>query len=252
MRAFVLALLAALALHGLVLLFGGVFFFTDEELKDRGAPREVELFENAELEAEKPPEDVEDLEARKPEDLEVAEEKPPEMRELFREEPTPDAPTAADTVARLDALSLSALESALSGAGGTGSDGFGVGASLASGGRIGGTGAPGSGGDLEGDALHDVAFDIAELDQRARPIVQAAPVYPAALRAKKTEGTVYVVFVVDAEGRVQQPKVEKSTHEEFDRAALDAVRHWRFEPAVRGGSKVPSKMRIPIRFSVPS
>ena len=35
-----------------------------------------------------------------------------------------------------------------------------------------------------------------------------------------------------------------------ERPALEAVRQWKFEPAVRGGEKVASKMRIPIRFAL--
>jgi protein TonB len=46
------------------------------------------------------------------------------------------------------------------------------------------------------------------------------------------------------------PKVEKSTHPAFERPALEAVRQWKFDPAVRGGEKVPSKVRVPIRFAL--
>ncbi|MCU0224718.1 MAG: energy transducer TonB [Acidobacteria bacterium] len=59
-----------------------------------------------------------------------------------------------------------------------------------------------------------------------------------------------MLFIVDKDGRVVNPKVEKSDHPAFERPALDAVRQWKFEPAVRGGEKVASKMRIPIRFSI--
>ena len=73
---------------------------------------------------------------------------------------------------------------------------------------------------------------------------------PVELRSRKVEGTVVVSFIVDATGRVVQPKVEKATLEAFERPALDAVRQWRFDPAVRAGEKVPSRLRIPIRFSL--
>jgi protein TonB len=55
--------------------------------------------------------------------------------------------------------------------------------------------------------------------------------------------------VVDAQGRVQSPRVEKSSDSAFEKPALEAVRQWKFEPAMRNGQKVPTKLRIPIRFS---
>lgn len=246
MRGIALALLAALAIHGLILLFGGVLFFTDKEAAARAPVREVELF--SEEQAEEKPRDEKKLEEekREVEQVQAPDEKPPDMRELV--DVAPDQPDASptDEVARLDALSLSALESALD-PGAAGSGDFASGASLASGGRIGGTGSAGAGGG--GDDL-SAAFDVGELDQRARPIFQTAPVYPFELRQKKVEGTVYMLFVVDQDGRVVNPKVEKSTHPAFERPALEAVRQWKFDPAVRGGEKVSSKVRVPIRFAL--
>jgi protein TonB len=156
------------------------------------------------------------------------------------------APT--DVVSRLDAMSLAALESALDPGAAGGGDGFGGRLSLASGGRIGGTGLPGASADgLSGNAS-DSVFDIAALDQRPRVVQQVPPTYPPDLRRRKVEGTVYVVFVVDETGRVQQPSVESSTDQAFQAPALEAVRRWRFEPGVVRGQKVRSKLRVPIRF----
>lgn len=247
MRGIVLAFLAALAIHALVLLFGGVFFFTEEEARARAPVREVELFTEEQAEEEPPQEELpQEEERREVEEVVQPEDEPPDMRELVDAAPEPTAESAAtDSIARLDALSLSALESALDPSAGGGE--FSSGANLASGGRIGGTGAAGAGGG--GDDL-TAAFDVGELDQRARPIFQAAPVYPFELRQKKVEGTVYMLFIVDKDGRVVNPRVEKSDHPAFERPALEAVRQWKFEPAVRGGEKVASKMRIPIRFAL--
>ena len=44
-------------------------------------------------------------------------------------------------------------------------------------------------------------------------------------------------FTVDERGRVQNPKVEKSTDPAFDKPALDAIKQWRFEPGSRGALK---------------
>ena len=110
-------------------------------------------------------------------------------------------------------------------------------------GRIGGKG---GGGGLGADM--DQAFSMADLDQKPRAVYQPAPVYPAALRSRKIDGVVTVIFVVDANGRVANAKVEKSSDPAFDKPALDAVRKWKFEPAMKEVRKVSAKMRAPIRF----
>ena len=69
------------------------------------------------------------------------------------------------------------------------------------------------------------------------------------LRKRNLEGSVQVVFLVDRDGKVVGPKVEKSTNPSFDRPAIEAVRQWKFEPGTRNGEKVAFKMRVPITFS---
>jgi protein TonB len=254
MKSVFYGLLAALVIHALIFLFGGVFFFTADEVEARKTVADVELFEE---EAADAAEDVA-AEDREPEiapevEVQPETEAPPDMKELYEAEAAPtEAPSATDSVARLDALSLSALEAALAGGGGAAGGDFAMAVGgLSSGGRIGGTGAPGSGSGADGGP-GDSIFDVSDLDRGASPIFQAAPQYPMELRKQRVEGTVYVTFVVDTAGKVQSPRVERSPHPGFERPALDAVRQWRFEPAVRGGSKVASRMRVPIRFAAQS
>ena len=57
-----------------------------------------------------------------------------------------------------------------------------------------------------------------------------------------------LVFIVNEDGKVTRPKVQKSTDPRFEGPALDAVKHWKFEPGTRNGKKVQFKMRIPIAF----
>ena len=98
----------------------------------------------------------------------------------------------------------------------------------------------------------DEIFSMADLDQRPRAIFQRQPSYPTELRKKRAQGTVEITFTVDVRGRVTNPKVSRSTHPAFDKAAMDAVKQWRFEPGVRSGEKVPFKMRVPITFNPPA
>lgn len=100
-----------------------------------------------------------------------------------------------------------------------------------------------SGGTTDVEAL----FSIADLDQKPRVVYQPSPVLSKEVR-KKAPGTVYIIFVVDAQGRVEKPVVQKSTDPVFEKAALGAVKQWKFEPGKRNGKAVRFRMRVPITF----
>ncbi len=100
-----------------------------------------------------------------------------------------------------------------------------------------------------GGAILDEVFSLSDLDQKPRPIFQRPPTYPPELRKQKRQGTVYVLFTVDREGRVADAKVDKSTDPAFERPALEAVKQWKFEPGTRKGEPVQFRMRVPITFN---
>jgi len=81
-------------------------------------------------------------------------------------------------------------------------------------------------------------------------VFQPAPQYPPELKKKKIQGTVYVLFIVDQDGRVKEPKVQKSDHPAFEAPALNAVKKWRFEPGKMGGKAVQFRMRVPMTFAL--
>jgi periplasmic protein TonB len=233
----VLGVVGAATVHGAVLAFGGILLPGAKE--NESSLQEVELMSEDEAAADDKKEEEEPKpEVESEEELETEEEEAPDAAEIIRSldlDPLNSAPA-------LEEASLSQIEDALRG-NAPGGDEFATALGFASGGRIGGTGKAGA---LE-ESL-DGAFSMAEIDQKPRPIFQAAPLYPADMRGKKLEGLVTVVFIVDASGKVTNPRVEKSSHPSFERPALEAVRQWKFEPAVKGGQRVGCKMRVPIRF----
>ncbi|NBX25157.1 MAG: energy transducer TonB [Planctomycetes bacterium] len=233
-KAGLLFIVAAVVLHGLVLLFGGLLFNHEPETASK---RDVEIATESVTEDKERQQDL-----PKPEQLEKPEEPPPDPNQA-----PPSAveqAMAGDDAPALDAASLSALEAALGGESGAGGGEFATGgSSLASGGRIGGRGGPGGGEEFSG------AFSMSEIDQRPRPLVQVAATYPSEMRSRKAEGVVTVIFVVDETGRVTNPRVEKASHPEFEKPALEAVRQWKFEPAIRAGKRVSCRMRVPFRFT---
>lgn len=230
----VVGIVAAVLVHAFLLLFGGLVF--------RGCRPEENTVQAVELiAAEDPSTEEEKKEPEVPtpetEPLETQTEQPPDAAEIIRAMESPDSIDAP----ALEPASLSAIEQALNGQGGVGD--FADSLSFSSGGRIGGTGtAAGM------DEQIEKAFSLAEIDQKPRVVFQASPRIPAELRGKKIEGAVTVIFVVDATGKVTNARVEKSNHPAFDKPALEAIRQWKFEPALRGGARVSCSMRQPFRF----
>ena len=89
----------------------------------------------------------------------------------------------------------------------------------------------------------------ADVDERPVPVKSIAPEYPADMKREGQSGIVYIKVVVDENGDVVQPAVEKSTRAEFEAPALAAVSRWKFKPAKKNGAAVRVGITIPIKFS---
>lgn len=88
-------------------------------------------------------------------------------------------------------------------------------------------------------------------DREVEPIARVQPDYPVAAARIQEEGTVLVRVEVDADGRPADVSVaRRSGSRDLDRAALDAVRQWRFRPAMRGGKAVASVAEVPVEFTL--
>jgi protein TonB len=76
-----------------------------------------------------------------------------------------------------------------------------------------------------------------------------APRYPAAALRRGESGEVLLRIDVDSEGRVADVGVvQGSGSRALDRAAISAVRGWRFQPGQRDGRPVPGVVNVPITF----
>jgi protein TonB len=93
----------------------------------------------------------------------------------------------------------------------------------------------------------DALFSLSDLDQEPRAVYQPSPLVDARVR-KRAPGTVHVLFIVDQQGRVQNPTVWKSSDPAFEKPALAAVKQWKFEPGKRNGKAVRFRMRVPVTF----
>lgn len=77
------------------------------------------------------------------------------------------------------------------------------------------------------------------------------PEYPESARREGREGRVLLRVLVDERGRSRQVEIKSSSGSPaLDRAAADAILHWRFEPARHGNEPIESWLRIPIEFQL--
>src|SRR5688572_2320538 len=82
-----------------------------------------------------------------------------------------------------------------------------------------------------------------------QPISSPAPRYPARALRQGERGTVLVRAQVGVDGVPSEVSVGRSSgSRELDRAAVDAVRRWRFRPAMSGELPVSASVQVPISF----
>jgi protein TonB len=160
----------------------------------------------------------------------------------------------ADTVAAVSdssmALVLSMANSAetvgaaISTSTGNVASGFGAGlGGTGSGSRSSSTGfGRGSG---NGSGLSGTGIALTQARYRDTP----RPDYPESARREAREGRVLLRVLVDDQGHSKQVEINSSSgNDALDRAAAEAIRHWRFHPARYGDKPVESWLRIPIEF----
>ncbi|MCH8685151.1 energy transducer TonB [Pedomonas mirosovicensis] len=86
-------------------------------------------------------------------------------------------------------------------------------------------------------------------DLSATMVSAEPPQYPRESRRRKEEGMVALMVTVGTDGRVADIEVFKSSgFHRLDRAALAAVRKWRWSPTVRDGAPVPVRGLVEIPF----
>lgn len=80
---------------------------------------------------------------------------------------------------------------------------------------------------------------------------QVMPKYPASAKRSGETGTVMVEVAVNAAGVPTDVSLEdRSGNRDLDRAAMNAVKQWRFEPALRDGKKIASTVLVPVAFQL--
>lgn len=90
---------------------------------------------------------------------------------------------------------------------------------------------------------------VSDLDARAVTIVP--PKYPFESRRRREQGTVVLAITLDPDGKVASVGLSRSSgFDRLDKAALDAVRRWRWSPTIRAGEAVAVRGIVEIPFEL--
>lgn len=102
---------------------------------------------------------------------------------------------------------------------------------------------------IEEDEQIQRAGDVQNQD--LQPVSIEAPEYPRSAYRNRREGTVYVEFTVDGDGRTRNIEVvEAEPRGVFEDAAVEAVESWRFQPQIDEGRPQEVRLRQAVDFSL--
>jgi protein TonB len=89
-------------------------------------------------------------------------------------------------------------------------------------------------------------------DRNCVPQVRIQPDYPIQARQKGIEGWVDVKFTVGADGSVHNPVVVNADPKDiFDRAAIQAVKGWKYNPKIEDARAVECRgLKVRVRFKL--
>ncbi len=95
-----------------------------------------------------------------------------------------------------------------------------------------------------------IPVPLYEIDVMPQMIGRLKPEYPESMRRLGRTGKLKLAILIDRRGRVIDIDVLSSAGEEFDRAAIDAIKKSRFSPALIGQRPVPVRIILPVKFSL--
>jgi TonB family protein len=130
---------------------------------------------------------------------------------------------------------------ASNGQGGGGGIGTGYGGGMGSG--TGNGYGPGYGGNI-GGGPYRVGGGVSE----PKLIYSIDPEFSDEARRAKYQGVVVVSIIVDAQGNPQNPRVVRALGMGLDEKAIEAIKHYRFKPAMKDGKAVPVWLNVEIDF----
>lgn len=83
-------------------------------------------------------------------------------------------------------------------------------------------------------------------------IRKSSPQYTESARQARVEGVVVLYAEIGTDGRARHIRVIRALGYGLDRKAVESLRRWRFEPALRDGVPVVAPATIEIPFHLPA
>jgi protein TonB len=80
-----------------------------------------------------------------------------------------------------------------------------------------------------------------------RLILGPQPVYPVLARQARVSGAVVIDAVIDTQGNIVEMRTV-SGHPILALAAMEALRHWKYEPTILGGEAIPVELLVTLTF----
>jgi len=102
---------------------------------------------------------------------------------------------------------------------------------------------PGEGGGI-GGGLYRVGGGVSA----PRTTYAPDPEYSEEARKAKYQGTVVLYLIVSPDGHPRDMRIIRSLGMGLDEKALEAVRTWRFEPAMKDGRPVSVQINVEVSF----
>lgn len=90
--------------------------------------------------------------------------------------------------------------------------------------------------------------DARDCTTAPREIYAPGPKYPKKERRAHHQGTVVLRLVISTEGLPRDIQVSRTLSPEFDDAAIDVVKKWKFSPATRDGKPVAVAIDVEVAF----
>jgi protein TonB len=87
-----------------------------------------------------------------------------------------------------------------------------------------------------------------EANEPPRETRHVQPKYPVAMLRAGIEGWVIVAFVIDLDGQPTEVQAIQGSRVEFEVAAVDAARQWRFTPGRQAGKPVRVAVQRRVEF----
>ncbi len=104
--------------------------------------------------------------------------------------------------------------------------------------------------DVGDDETSPVAEELPPLERTPRIAKQTAPIYPLGARRNRIEGRVTLKADVSEKGKVNEVFVLDGIGHGCNRAAIEALRKWGFQPGIREGKASVATVVLTITFAL--